>query len=121
MCVCVCEHLSRTHWLEALHGFARKLGSNGMMRERLGEVDQGGGWWNIPPVEKMIQLAKERERVKMLVMVEREMVQSTSGAFWWTYSFLARCCIVGCMIGVSEMLCLNVCVSRCVCVCEGGY
>ena len=50
--------------MKALHGFACKLGSDWMAGEWFIEVDQSGGRWNVPPVEEMIELREEEERMK---------------------------------------------------------
>ena len=47
---------SLTHWLEALHGLAGKLGSDGVRGEGLVEVDECSCRGDIPPVEQVIEL-----------------------------------------------------------------
>ena len=46
------------HWLEASHGLAGKLCSDGMMGERFREEDECRGRGHIPPIQQVVQLER---------------------------------------------------------------
>ena len=55
-----CDGL-HTYGLEAVHGLVGKLGSDGVVREWLVEVDEGRGRRDIAPVQQVVQLEKDRD------------------------------------------------------------
>ena len=58
-----------THRSEALHGFAGKLGRDGMLGEWLVEEDESGGRGHVAPVQQVIHLRGNRLRPLLLQVV----------------------------------------------------